>query len=498
MAGLLTSLIARVAPEAALRRLRAEAAFSALDKRDYYGAGRGKGTDNWRAGATSADAEIAKGGPVLRARMRDLVRNSPIAASAVQVLVSNIIGTGIRPRAATESPELNRAVDALWARFCAECDFHGLTDFYGLQALALREMVEGGEVLAIQHVMRRSGARTVPLQVELKEADHFDDTRSETGDGRRIEQGIEFDGSGRRVAYWLFPDHPGAVSTRARTSESERVPASQVSHLFERQRMQNRGVPWGAPVIRALRDLDDWQVAELVRKKTEACLVGVVLGGEPDRDTTGTLVTRSDGTQVEKFEPGMFFYANGATDLKMHQPVAAGGVYEWNRVQLHLIASGFRVPYALLTGDLSQTNFSSSRVGLNDFRRMVEMLQWGTVIPMLCQPVWDWFVRASQLAGQLPEGPVPCEWAPPRFESVNPLQDAQADLLEVRAGFSTTPAQIARRGYDPDAVMQEQAAFNEKADGLGLIFDSDPRKVAKSGAVQAEPGEPAAKGSEPE
>ena len=34
-----------------------------------------------------------------------------------------------------------------------------------------------------------------------------------------------------------------------------------------KQRTQARGVPWGAPVIRSLRDLDDYEVAELVRKK---------------------------------------------------------------------------------------------------------------------------------------------------------------------------------------------------------------------------------------
>ena len=73
----------------------------------------------------------------------------------------------------------------------------------------------------------------------------------------------------------------------------------------------------------------------------------------------------------------------------------------------------------------------------------------------------------------------------PKFESVNPLQDVQADLFEVRAGFSTLAQQIARRGYDPDEVLQEAAAFNEKLDALGLVFDADPRKVTKAGLAQS-------------
>lgn len=182
---------------------------------------------------------------------------------------------------------------------------------------------------------------------------------------------------------------------------------------------------------------------------------------------------------------GLIAYARGGKDIKFNQPASTAGVYEWHRVQLHIIAAGFRVPYALMTGDLSQTSFSSSRVGLNEFRRMVEQLQWQTIIPMFCAPIWRWFVDAAVMAGLLPEGvEIPAEWGPPKFESVNPLQDAQADLLEVRAGFSTLPQQIARRGYDPDEVLAEWAGFATKSDAAGLVFDSDPRKVTKGGLVQ--------------
>ena len=138
----------------------------------------------------------------------------------------------------------------------------------------------------------------------------------------------------------------------------------------------------------------------------------------------------------------------------------------------------------MMTGDLSQANFSSTRAGLNEFRRMVEQIQWQTVIPMFCEPIWRWFIKVAQSQGQLPEGEIPAEWGPPKFESVNPLQDVQADLLEVRAGFSTLPQQIARRGYDPAETLAEWADFAKKTDAAGLVFDSDPRKVSKAGLVQ--------------
>jgi hypothetical protein len=41
------------------------------------------------------------------------VRNNPLAAKAVAVLVNSLVGTGIRPRAASGDNALNKLVDDL-------------------------------------------------------------------------------------------------------------------------------------------------------------------------------------------------------------------------------------------------------------------------------------------------------------------------------------------------------------------------------------------------
>lgn len=485
--GLLDSVLSQFAPRRAAQRYAARIAISNL-RRSYDGASRGRGTQGWSTTGSSADAEISAVGGVLRERMRDLVRNDPLAAQAVQVLVNNIVGPGIRPRAKTGNKRIDKKVNALWQAFARTCDWHGQTDFHGLTALAVREMIEGGEALALQRFQPRGNGRDVPLKIELREGDHLDDGRISYGaQGPRVTQGIEYDASGRRVAYWMFPDHPGGIGNAfSKRFTSERVAVDHVAHLFERQRVQNRGVPWGVAAMRALRDFGDWHRSELVRKKTEAALVGIVLGDDVDAGAIAPSVTDATGRKIESFEPGMLAYAGAARDIKFNQPSAAGGVAEWSRTQMLIIAAGFRVPYALMSGDMSQANFSSNRAGLNEFRRMVDQLQWQTVIPMFCQPVWDWFVLAARTQGLLPEaeGLIGVEWAPPRFESVNPKQDAEADVAEVRAGFATRSQKIAARGYDPEEVMAEWAEDAEAADTAKLIFDSDPRKVAKAGSQQ--------------
>ncbi|HIJ94046.1 MAG TPA: phage portal protein, partial [Rhodospirillaceae bacterium] len=293
-------------PRAGLRRARARAAMNIL-RRGYEGAKLGRRTEGWRAPGSGSNAEISAALPRLRDRSRDLVRNNPYAAKGVNALVGNLVGSGLKARARAGDAALNDQADKLWTRFTAECDADGRTDFHGLQALAARAMVESGECLVRIRPRRTGDGLAVPLQLQVLEADHLDTLRSgEVVSGGFIHQGIEFDRLGRRVAYWLYPVHPGEVATFRRGSlQSKRVSAADVCHVFERLRPgQERGVPWFAPAIIKMRDLDEYDDAELVRKKIEACFAAFVLDSD-DGETLGEVGEDEAGRRIETFEPGM-------------------------------------------------------------------------------------------------------------------------------------------------------------------------------------------------
>lgn len=478
--------IAVFSPATAVRRLAARHSFDMLS-RGYDGAARGRRTDGWTTAPSSADAELGSAGQLLADRSRDLTRNNPHAARAVSVLVNNIIGSGIIPRAATKDEALNKRVNDLWERWSAECDSGGMADFCGLQTLACREMVEGGEVLIRKRPRLPIDGLSVPLQLDVLESDYLD--RLKTQDlqaGGRILYGIEFDPIGKRRAYWLHAQHPGdtAISFRGRQTSAP-IPASDVIHMYERQRTQVRGVPWCTPVMRSLRDLDDWTVAELVRKKTEACVAAIVVGADEEDPGIAPSLKDGDGRAIEQMSPGLIAYMRGGKDVRFNQPSAAGGVGEWLRAQLHIIAAGYRMPYELLTGDLSQVNYSSIRAGLIEFRRLIEAMQWQIIIPVFCQQIWRWWCEQAFIAGSLPSADIAVQWSPPRWDAVDPLKDAQADLLSIRSGTMTLGQAIARQGYNPESVLQEYQRFNALLDQYGIVLDSDPRRVTGSGQIQS-------------
>lgn len=480
-------------PRAGLKRARARAIMDILSKheqRAYEGAKAGRRTDGWVTSGSDANAEIGAAASRLRARARDLVRNNPYAAHGVDSIESNVIGTGIIPRA-------DPRTDRVWARWAEEADAKGQSDFYGLQGQVIRTVVESGSALVRRRIRRVEDGLAVPFQLEVMEPDYLDTTKTGTRSGPNyVDQGIEFDAQGRRRGYWLYRSHPGS-NTMISVSpfESEFVPASEILHVFRPLRAgQINGVTWFAPAIIKMRDLDDYDEAELLRKKIEACLAAFVTTDDTG-DTLGSAETDEDtGERVESFEPGMIKYLQAGRDVKFNDPKFGGGYAEYMRVQLHAIAASLGLTYELLTGDLSQVTFVSGRLGLLEFRRFIKRIQTQMLVPQLCLPVWNWFTELGMAAGALDQrrGRIGVMWTYPRFEAVEPLKDAMADLTRIRTGTLTLPEAISAHGYDPEDTFAEIAATNKKLDDLGIVLDCDPRKVAKSGSLQKEDG-----GSEP-
>jgi lambda family phage portal protein len=255
-----------------------------------------------------------------------------------------------------------------------------------------------------------------------------------------------------------------------------------------------RGVPWLAPVMMALRDLDDYCDAERVRKKVEACVTAFVQQPEGvDSDPLGIAGTDpSSGLPVESFQPGMVEYLKPGQDIKFNNPPPAGGYREYKMTELQGIMAGIGLPYELGTGDMSQVNYSSWRGGMLGFRNTVEAFRWLTLIPLFAMPVWRRFIDTLILQGKIPKsaandpkiGLRSVQWTAPRFESVDPVKDAEGVLKDVRMGRKTWFEAVLENGYDPPTQLQQIALFNKLVDKFEIILDSDPRNTTLRGQEQ--------------
>jgi lambda family phage portal protein len=320
----------------------------------------------WRAGGESINSLILQGGELQRARARLLVRTNPYAANASASFTSHAVGCGIKPSSLVEDGALKDEIQRLWLAWTDEADADGLTDFYGLQAMAARAMFEAGECFLRFRPRRPDDGLTVPLQLQMLSSEHLPLSKCETlPNGNEIIFGIELDRIGRRVAYHFHRTHPGDVR-QSGVGELVRVPADQVLHLFHPiAESQIRGVPWVAPAMIRLWLLDQYDDAELDRKKVAAMFAGFVTRPGPD-DVMGEDSAQKDpdGAALVGLQPGTMQLLLPGEDIKFSDPADVGGSYEAFQYRTLLACCGaMGVPYTNVTGDLRQANYSSLREG---------------------------------------------------------------------------------------------------------------------------------------
>jgi len=455
-----------------------------LAKRSFEAAS-GRRDVNWRSSNFgSINSEVNAAAPMVRGRARHFAENNAHAANGVAAFVTSLVGPGVVPVSQHPSRSVRRAIMAAYKRWAAHCDADGRTDFYGIQAAAVRGMIVDGEAF-LQLIQTEVGFKLRLIPPELIDSSHT----VELGDGRRIIAGIEFNAEDRATAYWVRPARANDVFQSYGTPI--RVPAEDMIHLFVSHGPgQVRGISWLAPVLLRLGELDQLEDALLVGVKVAAMHAGFLI----DQNGTGTVPY--DGTQAGSIldsglEPGTLKILPHGFDVKFNTPQAAQQSIELVQHQLRAIAAGLGVPSHLLDGDLRQANYSSLRAGLVSFRQRVEQIQFHTIIPQMLTPIWERVITTAVLLGELiaPDFEdaitdyLSVEWYPPALPWVDPAKDAEAVATEIATGLKSRRQAVAERGYDIETLDAEIAADKQREESLGLTFGSNKKMEAENASA---------------
>lgn len=496
MALTIERVIASVAPGWARRRAEDRIAFDMLAR--YFDAAKpSRATKNWATPQTSADAETLPALAALRARSRDLERNNAWARKAARMLPAHMIGTGVLPRPTSGADATRRRAMGVWESFCETSDAANNLGFYAQQHQAASAVVRDGEVFL------RYGIERGVYTVSVLEGDYLDETYNESsrnGSGS-IEAGIEYDASGRRVAYHFFREHPGnwSYARLPNNRERVRVRASDVDHIYEVVRPgQTRGLPWLAASALRMRDMDDYLVAERWRKKVAAAFAAFVTSPNPASSSPVGAYQRTetdDGGNrrgVEQIVPGTIKRLLPGEDIEFPSTPSDNGLGDYLRWELFAISAGIGVPYAELTGDLSNANYSSMRLGKIEFWTLLDAWQWHMLAPMMLRPAWRRVQNAFGVVG------MGAEWSFPKRQWVDPEKDVEAEIKAIRAGLMSQPDAIAARGDDWRSVQREQAEFLASANSLGLVYDTDPSRTTRNGQSNAQAAPVTTDGEQPQ
>jgi lambda family phage portal protein len=408
--------------------------------------------------------EVSAGATLTRSRARYLATNNPWLVNGVDNWSAALVGAGIRPTPRADDAGTRRAASRAFEAWADQADAAGRTDFWGLQRDIARHLIVDGEALVLIH----DDAEGIRLQVVAPE--QLDEAKTaELGDGRLIVTGVEFDAQGRRVAYWLLPHRPHATFTDY--APSVRFDAADVLHVMRPLGAgQVRGLSWLAPAVLSASELDQLMDALLVGAKTSAMFAGFLTdlnatGGLPfDGDQTGGILDTG-------LEPGTLKLLPAGIDVKFSAPDAAKDSPAFLRMNLQALAAALGLPEHLLSGDLTNSNYSSLRAGLLPFRARVEQTQYGTLVPQFLRPVWRRWIVAEVLSGRLDLTPdLAAEWIMPRPMQVDPQKDLAAMKEALALGLTSRTKAINEMGWNADDLDEEIAADRARERDLGLTF----------------------------
>lgn len=473
--------IAYFDPQRAVRRLKSRTQLALAGA--YTGASRSKRSlSAFKPRGGSADADVLPDLSTLRDRSRDLLRNVPLAAGAVNTAATNVVGTGLMLKSQVDRERLGWTEEqaaawqstverefALWAD-STWCDATRTQSFYGLQDLAFRSTLENGDCFALLPFIKRPGT-LYDLRVQLIEADRVCNKDFER-DSTKKAGGVTLDAAGAPLSYDLLNKHPGDWDGAAREWKTYQAFGGKtgrrnVLHLYTKLRIgQTRGVPYLTPVIELLTQLSRYTESEVFAAvlssmvaivfKTDgegpSPLESAVNGQTPATGAADTAQGGWDGTLT----PGLTVEMSPGESVESMSPTRPNAGFDpFVQALLRQVGVALEIPFEVLVKHFT-ASYSAARAALLEAWKFFRKRRaW--LAEMFCQPVYEAWLEEAVSSGRIA---APGFFADPAYRAaycgaawhgdgpgmLNPKDEVEAAKMRVEMNLTTLDEEIA--AYD--------------------------------------------------
>lgn len=452
----------------------------------YYVAANLKGPySGHRPGNVSGDAAILAKREPTTARVRDMERNNPLVSGMIQKRTTMIVGdeVGFKPQVADRNgndlPAVNKILENRFYRWSEEAFIDGSSLTDGC------ELVENHRTLDGEVIVREvsdEGSRN-PFKVQILETDYLNPMYGVYG--------IEFTPGGKPAFFHIYDRHPQDIYTLPAASYSAgkttRVSADDCLILIERTRSsQHRGISPLAAAAYKLYGVDDLEDAELVASRS-ACAYGLIITSPLPEFAAGNddeSENKDDRDRNREYmEAGGIYRAQPGETVDAFKNERPNSNFEsFTRGRKRDAAGSLTMSYETATGDYSQVNYSSARMGRN--------IEWANIrrrqrsVRKLLNWIYRKWLRYEIIFVGVP-GISASEYKrdTARFEAVSwqlagndgidPVKEVNAFESELALGVNSRTRFAAERGRDFGEIIKEIAAEKAQLEELG-IYQEDP------------------------
>ena len=461
-----------------------------------------------------ADTDTLLDLPELRKRSAAAIRNNPIAGAAINTEVANVVGTGLHLNASIDrdylglsddqADEIEASMEAEWRLFAnsPNCDLSRKLTFAEQQELAERSaLARGDHFVAFVTLDTPRAGWPFGFALQHIEADRVcnPDNRSDTG---TLIAGIEKDAQGAWQGVHVANHHPLALSQlrkpkawRYLRAFGERTGRPLVLHHHEITRPdQTRGVPYLAPVLEVLKQLDKYIDAEVDRAVNSALFMAFVATTNGDGLLPDDLLLDDRRDFYGKFAQGRYAIDHSSIanlfpgdSVEFADPKAPNAAADnFIRAFSTFCGAALEIP-----GEVLLRHFSSSYSAA----RGAMIMAWqffgrrrNRLSNRLCAPTYETVIMDAMSQGRLDlpgfftdprarQAWLGAEWigdAPPHIDETKAVGAAR-DRLEL--GISTRKRETAMlTGQDYDHVRRQRA--KEAREGEPKLPAAQPQPSA--------------------
>ena len=468
---LLDRAINYVSPAWALKREQARIAAS-LWNASYAGASlTSRKMQHWLPAKGSANADYSQEEQsVLIARCRDAHRNQSLARAAVDRLKHNVVGGGLKLQSHIDWEVLGisqeqasaqeRLIESEFEHWCKHCDLERTLSFSKLQALCLVSMLISGDVFVNTPFVERPECE-YGLKLQVIEADRVNNPNFGL-DTTTLRRGVELDEWGAPAAYHIMSQHPGDdLLTEWHwdrfTAFGEQTGQRRIFHVFEKERSgQTRGVPYLAPVLEPLKQMERYTDAELTAAVVASLFTVFVQSESGFTLSQATESTPSGPLEKDQINlgPGAIVNLLPGETVQFANPNRPNTAYDpFMQALLRQVGAALSLPVELLQLSFL-SSYSAARAALLQAWKLI-CFQRSIMVEQLCQPVFelwfDEFIARGKL--ELPNYDNITKWAYTRATWIGPARGAIDENKEVQAARDRIELGISSRQIEAEELQ---------------------------------------------
>ena len=442
--------------------------------RSYDAAGNGNGNANWRVTNQSAEITDRYDRETVRARTRDLERNSDMLNSVISAFKRNVFGSGYALTPKTENEEMNKILLDAWKRWCKKqnCDVTGTQSFNQIMRMCVqRKKIDGGILI----LKRYTNQGFIPFQIQTMEVDELDISQIQPKEkGNRVVGGIEYNRWNRPQGYWFRQyDIEGS-----QLLDSVYVEAKDVIFYFTKRRpSQIREMSDLSPTVTRIRDANEFMTAVSVKERIAACLAVFIKKTNPSTPPgrAGRSVSGRPSYDGKTIAPGMIRELDPNDDVEVVNPNGQStDATTYIKLMQHMIGAGQGLSYEATSRDMSETNYSSARQGMIE-----DGLTYADEKELLLEAmdeIYETFVISCVLAGIInapdfwssKEKYLAHKWTEAPKKWIDPSKEATANKIALSTGQKTFKEIAAENGREWKEQMDEILDVLDYAESRGL------------------------------